>query len=112
MLSRGLVARGHDVTLFAAPGSESDAVVVEVLDEAQPDNIEDSLIEATYVGAVFDRIDAARRAGKPFDVIHDHCPAVALAMADRLQSRSFIRSMARSPTIGSSFTAAKATRQR
>jgi glycosyltransferase involved in cell wall biosynthesis len=84
LLSRGLVARGHDVTLFAAPGSESDAVVVEVLDEAQPDNIEDSLIEATYVGAVFDRIDAARRAGKPFDVIHDHCPAVALAMADRL----------------------------
>ena len=83
LLTQGLVSRGHDVTLFAAPGSVSDAAVVEVLEEAQPDNIEDSLIEATYVGAVFDRLDAARRAGRPFDVVHDHSPAVALAMADR-----------------------------
>ncbi len=82
LLTQGLVSRGHDVTLFAAPGSVSNAAVVEVLEEAQPDNIEDSLIEATYAGAVFDRLDAARRAGRPFDVVHDHSPAVALAMAD------------------------------
>ena len=83
LLCQGLVARGNDVTLFAAPDSESDAGVVEVLDEPQPDQIEHSLIEAAHVGLVFDRIDRERlHAG--FDVVHDHCPAVALAMADRL----------------------------
>ena len=50
---------------------------------AAPGQIEDSLIEAAHVGSVFGRIDRERlHAG--FDVVHDHCPAVALAMADRL----------------------------
>jgi glycosyltransferase involved in cell wall biosynthesis len=84
LLCRGLVARGHDVTLFAAPGSESEARVVEVLDEPQPEQMEHSLVEAGHVAAVFDRLDAERAAGRPFDVVHDHCPAVALAMADRI----------------------------
>ncbi len=84
LLCGGLVACGHDVTLFAAPGSRSEARVVEVRDEPEPDNVEHSLVEADHVGAVFDRIDAARVDGRPFDVIHDHCPAVALAMAERL----------------------------
>jgi glycosyltransferase involved in cell wall biosynthesis len=84
LLCQGLVANGHQVTLFAAPGSESDARVVEVLDEPEPDQIEHSLIEAAHVGSVFDRIDRQRVDGAAFDVVHDHCPAVALAMADRL----------------------------
>jgi len=85
LLCQGLVAHGHQVTLFAAPESESDARVVAVLDEPQPDQIEHSLIEAAHVGSVFDRIDRERVDGAGFDVVHDHCPAVALAMADRLR---------------------------
>jgi glycosyltransferase involved in cell wall biosynthesis len=85
LLCQGLIARGHEVTLFAAPGSESDADVVEVLDDPQPEQMELSLVEAAYIGSVFDRIDAQRTAGRGFDVVHDHCPAVALAMADRMQ---------------------------
>jgi glycosyltransferase involved in cell wall biosynthesis len=85
LLCQGLVANGHHVTLFAAPDSESDARVVAVLDEPQPDQIEHSLIEATHVGSVFDRIDRERADEIAFDVVHDHCPAVALAMADRLR---------------------------
>lgn len=84
LLSRGLVARGHDVTLFAAPGSDSAADVVPVLSEAKPDQIEYSLVEAAHVGSVFDAIEAERAGGGGFDVVHDHCPAVALAMANRL----------------------------
>ena len=57
LLCQGLVAHGHQVTLFAAPESESDAHVVAVLDEPQPDQIEHSLIDATHVGSVVDRID-------------------------------------------------------
>jgi glycosyltransferase involved in cell wall biosynthesis len=85
LLCQGLVARGHDVTLFAAPGSESDARVIEVLDGPQPDLMELSLVEAAYVGSVVDLIDAERAAGRGFDVVHDHCPAVALAMADHMR---------------------------
>jgi glycosyltransferase involved in cell wall biosynthesis len=85
LLSRGLVARGHDVTLFAAPGSESPAEVVAVLDEPKPERIEHSLVEATYVGSVFDTIEARRHHEGRFDVVHDHCPAVGLATADRLE---------------------------
>lgn len=85
LLSRGLMERGHDVTLFAAPGSQSPAEVVAVLDEPKPDQIEHSLVEAAYVGSVFDRIEEERRQGRGFDVVHDHCPAVSLASADRLQ---------------------------
>jgi glycosyltransferase involved in cell wall biosynthesis len=85
LLCQGLVARGNHVTLYAAPDSESDARVVEVLDESHPDQIEDSLIEAAHVGSVFSRIDRERVRAAGFDVVHDHCPAVALAMADRLR---------------------------
>jgi glycosyltransferase involved in cell wall biosynthesis len=59
--------------------------VVEVLDESHPDQIEDSLIEAAHVGSVFGRVDRERVHAAGFDVVHDHCPAVALAMADRLR---------------------------
>jgi len=85
LLCQGLVARGNHVTLYAAPDSESDARVVEVLDESHPDQIEDSLIEAAHVGSVFGRVDRERVRAVGFDVVHDHCPAVALAMADRLR---------------------------
>ena len=85
LLCQGLVARGNHVTLYAAPDSESDARVVEVLDESHPDQIEDSLIEAAHVGSVFGRVDRERVHAAGFDVVHDHCPAVALAMADRLR---------------------------
>ncbi len=37
------------------------------------------------MGSVFGRIDGERVRGAGFDVVHDHCPAVALAMADRLR---------------------------
>lgn len=85
LLARGLVARGHQVTLFAAPGSSSAADVVPLLEEAHPESIEHSLVEASHVAATFDAIDAAGEGGEPFDVVHDHCPAVMLAMADRLR---------------------------
>ena len=85
LLCQGLVARGNHVTLYAAPDSESDARVVEVLDDPHPDRIEDSLVEATHVGSVFGRIDGERLRAAGYDVVHDHCPAVALAMADRLR---------------------------
>ncbi len=85
-LCGGLVDRGHDVTLFAAPGSTSRARVQTVLSECHPDEIERALYESDHVARVFAAVDAAAVAGTPYDVLHDHCGFTALAMADRLRT--------------------------
>ena len=83
-LSDALVARGHEVTLFAAPGSTSKARVESVLSRPHSDQIERALFEADHVARVFDRIEYLA-AEAPFDVIHDHCGFTAVAMADRIR---------------------------
>ncbi len=85
-LTEALVDRGHDVTLFCAPGSRSSAKIVALLDAAHPDEIERSLYEADHVARAFAAIDAAHGEGIGFDIVHDHCGFTALAMADRLQT--------------------------
>lgn len=85
-ITRELVRRGHDVTLFCAPGSRSEAEVVELLDRPHPDQIERSLYEVDHVARAFALIDEAARAGRPYDVVHDHCGFTAFAMADRLSA--------------------------
>lgn len=84
VLTEALVRRGHEVTLFCAPGSTSSARVTTLLDDIHPDEIERSLYEADHVARAFDQIDAAEH-GR-FDVVHDHCGFSALAMADRLDT--------------------------
>jgi glycosyltransferase involved in cell wall biosynthesis len=84
LLTEELVARGHHVTLFAAPGSRSSARVRSLLPAAHPREIERSVYEVDHVAEAFAEIDRAAAAGEPFDVVHDHCGFVALAMADRL----------------------------
>jgi glycosyltransferase involved in cell wall biosynthesis len=84
LLTGGLSARGHDVTLFAPPGSSADGEVVEVLEEAHPDDIQKAQFESDHVARAFGEIDAAAERGEPYDVVHDHVGHTALAMADRL----------------------------
>ena len=85
LLCEELVARGHDVTLFAAPGSRSSARVHAVLDAAHPDAIGSAMYESDHVAGAFDAIDAAADRGAPFDVVHDHSGFTALAMAARVR---------------------------
>jgi glycosyltransferase involved in cell wall biosynthesis len=84
-LTEALVGRGHDVTLFCAPGSVSRATVVTLLQKSHPDEIERSLYEVDHVGQAFDLIDLAA-VGDRFDVIHDHCGFTGLAMAQRIDT--------------------------
>jgi glycosyltransferase involved in cell wall biosynthesis len=84
-LTEALVRRGHAVTLFCAPGSESRADVVTLLDESHPDEIERSLYEVDHVGRAFDQIDGASNVDR-FDVVHDHCGFTGLAMANRIDT--------------------------
>lgn len=84
-LTEALVRRGHDVTLFCAPGSVSAATVVTLLEQSHPHEIERSLYEVDHVAQAFDRIDRAR-ADARFDVIHDHCGFTGLALANRIDT--------------------------
>lgn len=86
-LISGLVARGLDVTLFAAPGSRAPgAEVVPLLDAPRPEQIGDAFVEVDHVARAFALVDRAAREGRPFDVVHDHCGCAGLAMADRLRT--------------------------
>jgi glycosyltransferase involved in cell wall biosynthesis len=84
LLTDALVAMGHDVDLFCAPGSRSRARARPLLERARPDDIGRALFEADHVALAFAEIDSAGRRGEPFDVVHDHSGYTALAMADRL----------------------------
>ncbi len=84
LLCTTLVARGHDVTLFAAPGSQSSARVITPLAAAHPDEIGSALCESDHVSHAWDQIDLAAERRTPFDVVHDHSGFTALAMAGRL----------------------------
>jgi glycosyltransferase involved in cell wall biosynthesis len=79
LLCDGLVARDHEVTLFAPPGSRSAADVDSPLSEAYPDEIQSARVEADHVSRAFAAIES-----DGFDVVHDHTGFVALAMADRI----------------------------
>jgi glycosyltransferase involved in cell wall biosynthesis len=84
LLTRGLVARDHEVTLIAPPGSVTPAALVSPLAKPQPDHITASHFEADHVAQAFAAIDDAASAGEPFDVVHDHCGAVGLSFADHV----------------------------
>ena len=86
LLCETLVARGHDVTLFAAPGSRSPARVQTLLETAHADAIGSALQESDHVASAFDAIDEAADRGDPFDVIHDHSGFTAVAMASRIST--------------------------
>lgn len=84
LLCEQLVIRGHDVTLFAAPGSRSTAKVRTLLDAAHPDAIGAALHDSDYVASAWEAVDRAAAHGEPFDVVHDHSGFTAVAMAGRL----------------------------
>ncbi len=86
LLCDALVAHGHRVELFCAPGSRSSATVRPLLARSHADSIGRALFEADHVARAFAAVDSAAHTGEPFDVVHDHCGFTALAMADRLAS--------------------------
>jgi glycosyltransferase involved in cell wall biosynthesis len=74
LLADGLTDRGHDVTLFAPPGSETEAELVSPLDETPPpDAIGDPWYEASHVVSVYEH-------GDEFDILHDHTGPVGVAV--------------------------------
>lgn len=85
LLATELTRRGHEVTLYAPPGTNSRAQVVPVLERPHPDQIQMSIFEADHVASAFDGIGEAVAAGRPFDIVHDHSGFTAWAFAGRLE---------------------------
>ena len=83
LLAAELTERGHHVTLFAAPGTQSRARVLSPLESPQPDSIQIALYEADHVASTFARME---QSDPPFDVLHDHCGFTAFAFADRVDT--------------------------
>ena len=74
LLADGLTDRGHEVTLFAPPGSETDARLVSPLHEEPPsDAIGDPWYEASHVVSVYEH-------GDEFDILHDHTGPVGVSV--------------------------------
>jgi len=83
LLTTELTGRGHEVTLFAAPGTEADAEVLSPLERPHPDEIQMSVYEADHVASTFARMEES---DPPFDVLHDNCGFTAFAFADRIDT--------------------------
>ena len=74
LLADGLSDRGHEVTLFAAPGSGTKARLVSPLAEAPPpEAIGDPWYEASHVVSVYEHCEE-------FDVLHDHTGPVGVSV--------------------------------
>jgi glycosyltransferase involved in cell wall biosynthesis len=81
LLARGLVARGHDVTLFASGDSRTTARLQSVVPRATQDDTEASSyvereLEVRNVAEAYARAD-------DFDLLHAHWPTPAAYFADR-----------------------------
>jgi glycosyltransferase involved in cell wall biosynthesis len=81
LLADGLTDRGHEVTLFAPPGSETEAQLVPPLGTIPPEElIGDPWYEAAHAVSAYER-------GSEFDLLHDHTGPVGAsigAMRDAL----------------------------
>ena len=74
LLADGLTDRGHEVTLFAPPGSETEAELIPPLGEVPPaELIGDPWYEAAHAVSAYDR-------GDQFDLLHDHTGPVGASI--------------------------------
>jgi glycosyltransferase involved in cell wall biosynthesis len=81
LLTEGLVARGHDVTLFASGDSETDATLSSVIPRGWSDDldVDPKVAECLHIAAVFERADE-------FDVIHNSFDFLPLTYSELVRT--------------------------
>lgn len=84
LLTEELVSRGHDVTLFATGDSVTSAELRYVFEEGPTALMHQALPYAQHLGPAFAHIAAEARAGRRYDVVHDHTAWIALEFAPLL----------------------------
>ena len=86
ILVEELVARGHDVTLFASGDSQTKATLRSVYDVAPTERIWEVEPDAVHVGAAYTHAASSFRDGEGFDLIHDHTNYLGVAFASCLST--------------------------
>jgi glycosyltransferase involved in cell wall biosynthesis len=81
LLADELVARGHDVTLFATGDSKTSAELRYVFEVGPVGQMHQALPYSLHVGTAYQHIAEEARAGRPYDVVHDHTAWLSLAFA-------------------------------
>ncbi|MFN2614623.1 MAG: glycosyltransferase family 4 protein [Actinomycetota bacterium] len=81
LLAEELVARGHDVTLFATGDSKTSAELRCVFEEGPTALMHQAMPYTMHVSDAYLHVAAEARAGRPYDVLHDHTAWVALGFA-------------------------------
>ena len=81
LLTEGLVARGHEVTLFATGDSETKATLSSVIPRGWSDDsdVDPKVAECLHIAAVFERADE-------FDVIHNSFDFLPLTYSDLVRT--------------------------
>jgi glycosyltransferase involved in cell wall biosynthesis len=80
LLADGLTDRGHDVTLFAPPGSRTKARLVSPLGERlPPDSIGNPWYEASHAMSAYE-------GSERFDILHDHTGPVGVSIGALIES--------------------------
>ncbi|MBI4728307.1 MAG: glycosyltransferase family 4 protein [Acidobacteria bacterium] len=86
LLVEELVRRGHDVTLFATGDSTTKAELRYVFEEAQTPLMHQTMPDALHVGSAYRHVAEEARAGRPYDVVHDHTAWLGVAFAPLVPS--------------------------
>jgi glycosyltransferase involved in cell wall biosynthesis len=86
LLTEELVARGHDVTLFASGDSETKGTLRSAFETAPTDHLWEVEPDATHVGSAYRYAGTAYEAGEGFDLIHDHTNHLGVAFAASVPS--------------------------
>ena len=103
LLAAELTERGNEVTLFAAPGTRSQAEVLSPLEDPHPDEIEMAVFEADHVASAF------ARDGRDRPAVRRRCTTTAASPRSRSRTgstrRCCTRCTGRSPSHTSAFYA-------
>jgi glycosyltransferase involved in cell wall biosynthesis len=81
LLVEELVARGHDVTLFASGDSVTKATLRSAFDVAPTDRIWEVEPDAVHLGSAYRFANARYESGEGFDLLHDHTGHLGVAFA-------------------------------
>jgi glycosyltransferase involved in cell wall biosynthesis len=81
LLTEELVARGHDMTLFASGDSRTKATLRSAYETAPTERIWEVEPDAAHVGSAYRFACASYESGEGFDLIHDHTDRLGVAFA-------------------------------
>ncbi|MFL5799385.1 MAG: glycosyltransferase family 4 protein [Actinomycetota bacterium] len=81
LLTEELVARGHDVTLFASGGSQTKATLRSAFEEPPTDRLWETEPDASHVGSAYRMVEREYSDGNAFDLVHDNTEYLGVAFA-------------------------------